>query len=77
MYFLLATESFWDTISKEGIQTAPDPVNYAIKVLSKPENVCDLKHLLGMEDQIRKFAKNLADTTKLLQEFLKKETEWV
>lgn len=63
-------------ISKEGIQIDPEKLKVIID-LPRSKNVWDLRCLLGMANQVGKFAKHLADTTSLLREILKKETELI
>ena len=62
-------------ISADGIEVDPDKVN-AIKKLPDPENVGDVRRLLGMVNQLGKFLPNLADLTEPLRELLNVKTAW-
>lgn len=57
-------QSFWDT-SKEEIQIDTEKVKVTM-YLPRSENVSDLRCLLCIANQVGKFAKSLADTTKPL-----------
>ena len=57
-------------ISKEGIQVDPEKIR-AIVNLARPQNVSELRRLLGMVNHVGRFAKNLAETTKLLRDLKK------
>lgn len=63
-------------ISKEGIQIDPDKVS-AITKRPRPQNVAEVCRFLGIVNHIGKFAPNLAETTKPLQDLLKKEVSWI
>ncbi|GAB1602716.1 uncharacterized protein K02A2.6-like, partial [Argonauta hians] len=63
-------------ISKDGIKIDPEKVS-AIKELARPQNVTELRRLLGMANHMGKFAENLAEITKPLRDLLKKETAWI
>lgn len=62
-------------ISAVGIQIDPEKVD-AIKKLPRPENVSELRRILGMVNHVGKFAPNLTETTKPLRDLLKKENIW-
>ena len=49
----------------------------AILIVPAPENVGDVRHFLGMVNQLSKFAPHLAETTKPLRELLVKGNAWV
>ena len=63
-------------ISKEGIQVNPEKLR-AIMNLARPQNVSELRRLLGRENHVGKFAKNLAETTKPLRDLRRKDTAWI
>ena len=62
-------------ITPEGIHIDDEKVK-VITNFPRPENISDLRRLLGMVNHVGKFAPNLSDTTKPLRDLLKKETEW-
>ena len=49
-------------ISKEEIQVDPEKIRAKVN-LARPQNVSELRRLLGMTNHVGKFAKNLAETT--------------
>lgn len=63
-------------ISEEGIQIDPEKIN-AIMNMTRPQNVSELRRLLGMANHVGKFAKNLAETTKPLRDLLRKDNAWI
>ncbi|XP_014774108.1 uncharacterized protein LOC106871877 [Octopus bimaculoides] len=63
-------------IFKEGIRVDPEKVK-AIKELTRPQNVSELRRLLSMANHVGKFTENLAETTKPLRDLLKRETTWI
>ena len=63
-------------IDDKGIH--PDPAKIAtIQNVSEPKCVTDVRHFLGMANQMSKFLPSLADTTLLLRELLKANTQWI
>lgn len=73
-----ATESvkfLGQLITPEGIHIDKTKVE-AITKFPRPENVSDLRRLLGMVNHVGKFTQNLAETTQPLRDLLKKDTEW-
>ena len=56
-------------IDKHGIY--PDPAKVlAIKKMRAPTNITELRHFLGMINQLGKFVPQLSDATKPLRELL-------
>ena len=45
--------------------------------LARPQNVSELRRLLGMANHVGKFAKNLAEATKPFRDPSKKKTAWI
>lgn len=62
-------------ISEEGIKVDPAKVE-AIQQLPRPQNVPELRRLLGMLNFVQKFAPDLADQTRPLRDLLKKDIQW-
>ena len=63
-------------ISKEGIAMDPEKVA-AIKNFPRPQNVPELRRLLGVVNHVSKFAgPTLAVDSKALRELLKRDVEW-
>ena len=57
----------------DGLGVNPDPNKVsAIRKIGTPENVSDIRHCLGMYNQLSKFIPNLADETKPLRDLLRK-----
>ena len=64
-------------ISKEGIRMDPEKVQ-AISRFRRPVNISELRHILGMVNNVgKKYASHMADTTKTMRDLLKKETDWI
>ena len=63
-------------ISKNGVEVDPSKVE-SITQLSQPQNVSDVRRLLGMVNQVGKFIDNLATKTEPLRQLLKKENAWI
>ena len=63
-------------ISKEEIQVDPEKIR-AIMNLARPQNVSELRQLLGVANHEVRFAKNLPETTKPLRDLLRKDTVWI
>ena len=57
----------------EGISPDPQKIE-AIRNLSIPKNVAEVRYFLGMVNHVSKFAKHLASKTKPLRELLKRRT---
>ena len=49
----------------------------SITQLSQPQNVSDVRRLLGMVNQVGKFIDNLATKTEPLRQLLKKDNAWI
>ena len=63
-------------ITPEGI--SPDPSKTtAVKNMKQPSNVSELRHFLGMVNQLGKFSPNIADLTKPLRELLSSNNAWI
>lgn len=62
-------------ISENGIEIDPEKVE-AITNLPRPQNVAELRRLLGMVNHVGKFIPNLAEITKPLRDLLKEEISW-
>ena len=63
-------------VSQKGIEIDPEKLE-AIKNLPQPNNISDLRRLLGMVNHVGKFVENLTDVTAPLRELLKKENCWI
>jgi hypothetical protein len=63
-------------ITPEGIHIDEAKVE-AITKFPRPENVADLRRLLGMVNHLAKFASHLAEISQPLRELLKKDVEWI
>ena len=63
-------------IDSSGIRPDPGKVN-AIQTMPTPTNMTELRQFLGMLNQLSKFAPNLADKTKPLQDLLIKTNTWI
>ena len=63
-------------IDESGIRPDPGKVA-AIKTMTVPSNVVQLRRFLGMINHLSKFAPNLADKTKPLRDLLIKNNQWV
>jgi len=48
----------------------------AILNLKKPNNIKELKRILGLVNYLSKFLPKLSDNTKILRELEKKDTQW-
>ena len=63
-------------ITPEGI--SPDPSKTtAVKNMKQPSNVSELRHFLGLVNQLGKFSSNIADLTKPLRELLSSNNAWI
>ena len=63
-------------IDSDGIRKDPVKVN-AITELPEPQDVPDVRRLLGMVNQQMKFLPNLTEVTKPIRDLLKKDAEWI
>ena len=63
-------------IDSDGIRKDPSKVK-AITDMAEPQNIADLRRFLGLVNRLMKFCPNLAEKTKPLRDFLKKERAWV
>ena len=63
-------------VTSEGIMVDPEKVEAIVK-FPQPQNVADLRRLLGIANHVGKFSPRLADVTKPLRELLKKENTWI
>jgi hypothetical protein len=62
-------------ISKDGVQMDPTKLE-AIQKMPPPQNVTELRRVLGMLNYVQKFVPELAEKTRPLRELLKKDIEW-
>ena len=62
-------------VDSEGVKADPAKIR-AILELKPPTNVKELRHLLGMANQLSKFSPNLAQETKPLRDLLSKKNQW-
>ena len=62
-------------ISKEGVSPHPDKIR-AIQDLLPPENVSELRRVMGMINYLGRYMENLADITKPMNMLLKNDTVW-
>ena len=62
-------------VTSEGIKVDPEKVEAIVK-FPQPQNVADLRRLLGIANHVGKFSPNLTDITKPLRDLLKKENAW-
>ena len=63
-------------IGKDGIEADPSKVE-AIGQMKAPADVSELRHFLGMVNQMGKNLPNLAQTSKPLRDLLSKESAWI
>ena len=63
-------------VTSEGIKVDPEKVEAIVK-FPQPQNVADLRRLLGIANHVGKFSPRLADVTKPLRDLLKKENTWI
>ena len=63
-------------ISADGISADPKKVQ-AIQQMDPPCDVSELRHFLGMVNQLGKFTKDLASVTKPLRDLLSSKSEWL
>lgn len=61
--------------SEKGVEADPEKIK-AIYQLKTPSNVEEVQRLLGMENYVGKFVKNLSELTEPLRELLLKTTAW-
>ena len=61
-------------VSPEGIRPDPEKVS-AVVDMPPPNNLQETRTFLGMVNHLGKFAEQLANKTKLIRDFVKKETE--
>ena len=61
-------------IDDNRVHPDPDKIK-AIQQAPKPSNVGDIRHFLGMANQMTKFTPNLAEVTKPLRDLLKKPVD--
>ena len=62
-------------IDQHGIRPDPDKTS-AIRSLSPPSNITELRRFLGMANQLGKFSSQLAQATQPLRELLSKTRAW-
>lgn len=62
-------------LSRDGIRPDPEKVR-AIKELPTPNNVSDVRRLLGMTNHLARFIPDLASKTASLRHLLLKSSEW-
>ena len=62
-------------IDQHGIRPDPDTTS-AIRSLSPPSNITELRRFLGMANQLEKFSSQLAQATQPLRELLSKTRAW-
>ena len=63
-------------IDAEGISADPEKTE-AIRKMSPPTSVSELRRFLGMANQLGKFTPNLAEITQPLRELLSKSRTWI
>ena len=63
-------------VSAEGVQADPMKLEAILK-MAAPDNVGEVRRLLGMVKQLGKFCDHLADETKLPRDLLKIANEWI
>ena len=64
-----------NVIDKNGITADPEKTE-ALRRMSTPTNVSELRRFLGMANQLGKFTPNLAEITQPLRELLSKSKQW-
>ena len=62
-------------VDAKGIRADPEKTE-AIRNMSPPTSIPELRRFLGMANQLGKFTPNLAEITKPLREFLSKSSSW-
>ena len=63
-------------MDRKGIRADPDKTR-AIQELDRPENVTELRRILGMANQLGEFSPTLAEVTQPLRELLSTKRAWV
>ncbi|KAK6184246.1 hypothetical protein SNE40_006752 [Patella caerulea] len=63
-------------VSEQGIRADLDKIS-AIKNFPQPQDVSDIRRLLGMVNQLSKFIENLAEITKPLRDLLCIDNAWI
>ena len=63
-------------VNQAGIHADLDKTSAITKMLP-PATVTELRHFLGMVNQLRKFTPNLAELTKPLRDLLSKTNDWL
>ena len=63
-------------VNEQGIQADPDKTA-AISDMPAPTNISELRHFMGMVNQLGKFSMNLADFTQPLRQLLSKKATWI
>ena len=62
-------------VSGVGIGPHPEKI-VAVSDLRAPENVSEVRHIMGMINYLGRFLPNLAETARPINDLLKKETIW-
>ena len=62
-------------LTPEGIRSDPEKVS-AVVQMGEPTSVTDIRHFLGMANQLSKFTQNLADIMKPFRDLLSKRNQW-
>ena len=62
-------------LTPEGISSDPEKVS-AVVQMGEPTSATDIRHFLGMANQLSKFTQNLTDITKPLRDLLSKRNQW-
>ena len=74
--FRVPKVNFLGNVSTNGIEVDPNKVA-AVVNLHAPKNVHEVRVFLGMVNHQSKFAEHLADKTKLIQDLMQKDSQWV
>ena len=63
-------------LDANGIRPDPEKIK-AVHAMQRPTNVTELRHFLGMANQLAKFTSSMADITKPLRDLLSTTNAWL
>ena len=63
-------------IDQEGIRADPEQTSAIIR-MEPPNNITELRHFMGMVNQLGKFSRSPAELTQSLRQFISKRSAWL
>ena len=69
------SKSLRHVLNKDGVSADPEKTE-AIRSIPPPKGIPELRHFLGMANELGKFSNGLADLTKPLRELLSVKNSW-